>query len=645
MDIGLPTGGGSSANALGLSADGKVVVGYASFASGPRAFRWTETGGFQNLGGLGGDRASRAYGVSGDGDTIVGSATDPTSGQSRAFFWTAATGVQGLALRPGGFFSHAAAISSDGGTIVGSASGATGSESAARWTASGGLLNLGTLGGSTSTANAVSANGSVIVGNSNDANQSVRAFRWTEAGGMQSLGDLAGLSTPIAYARGVSGDGNTVVGLAYTPDYDRRAFRWVQASGMQSLGTIDNGRYAEANAISANGQVIVGLSENGRTNRSIAFRHTEAGGMQTIEQWLTANGVTVDAGFVTSRATATNADGSVVVGALNSSSGERSFIARVAPPGLSGAIDLESYMAGVMSTSLTLAMPNQQADLVIHGLHGNPVRGLPSAGQPTAWVSGDIGQQKHGSDNGRAGAGEFGYARSYHQQLSIKLAIGQTYSKQDLALGGSSKVQGIYVMPEAIYRLPGKLLASVSGYLNRGDADIQRGYLNAGTPDISSGSAATQSTGLRLRLDAMDALKWGKAAVSPYISLTQLNTKRKGYTESGGSFAVQWDEAKSRSTQLRVGADGVYALRQGIDLLSRLEGLHNGQGTVTGASGQVIGLNAFSGASLQQRRTSLRAGAGVDAKVGPGTASFMLNATTQGAQPSLWAYAHYAVAF
>ena len=131
--IWLGTLGGDVSNAYGVSADGSVVVGMARNAAGQeRAFRWTASGGMQDLGTLGGG-GSWAYGVSADGAVVVGGATNAAS-QPRAFRWTAANGMQGLGTLPGGSYSYAYGVSADDAMVVGSAKNAAGRNRAVRWT-------------------------------------------------------------------------------------------------------------------------------------------------------------------------------------------------------------------------------------------------------------------------------------------------------------------------------------------------------------------------------------------------------------------------------------------------------------------------------------------------------------------------------
>lgn len=76
-----------SSSAHAVSADGSVIVGSGTSASGTEAFKWTSAGGMIGLGNLtGGTFDSSASGISADGSVIVGRGY--SSSGKEAFRWT-----------------------------------------------------------------------------------------------------------------------------------------------------------------------------------------------------------------------------------------------------------------------------------------------------------------------------------------------------------------------------------------------------------------------------------------------------------------------------------------------------------------------------------------------------------------------------
>jgi probable HAF family extracellular repeat protein len=137
-----PLSGSTSTIALGVSADGSVVVGNSyvpscfecmpSVLSRNNAVRWTNQGAATLLGQVpGGDRGSVARAVSADGSVIVGMSLfnpdDPLTG-SEAFVWTPEAGMQslfsvllmqGATGLSGWTLLDATGVSADGRTIAG----------------------------------------------------------------------------------------------------------------------------------------------------------------------------------------------------------------------------------------------------------------------------------------------------------------------------------------------------------------------------------------------------------------------------------------------------------------------------------------------------------------------------------------------
>src|SRR5215813_9710210 len=213
-----------------------------------------------------------------------------------------AQSFSGVGFLPGGTSSSAAAVNADGTVVVGQ-SGSTSGDRAFRWTAAGGMVNMGVLPGGhySSWAGGVSADGSVIIGASDSAG-GYRAFRWTASGGMVDLGmppDGGGAGeAQNSYGHGVSGDGQVAVGMT---DPITDGFRWSSAA-MFSLGTL-GGSYSDTYAANFDGTVLVGDSTYGSGNN--AYRWTQAEGMV----WLGTL-----PGGISSSAKAISNDGRVIVG-------------------------------------------------------------------------------------------------------------------------------------------------------------------------------------------------------------------------------------------------------------------------------------------------------------------------------------------
>ncbi|MCX8086322.1 MAG: autotransporter domain-containing protein [Rhodocyclaceae bacterium] len=636
----------TTTRATGVSGDGSTVVGYISTASGGQAYKWTESGGLVTLG-IPGNSAAR--GVSNNGSVIVGTSY---GSPLRAFVWNNGS-ISYITVDGSDVYGNA--VSSNGSVVVGGVyNSGSNTGYAYRWTSSGGLENLGKLtGDAEAVATAVNSNGSVVVGTSYGTyGANPKAFRWTSSG-MTGLGNLTGKTK--SEATGVSGDGSIVVGSSYSNDdkSDALAFRWT-SSGMTSLNTL-GGSASWANAISADGNVIVGDSYDS-SNQLRGFRWA-SNSMQSITDWLASAGVTVGSGIVPRTANATNADGCVVVGELDN--GE-AYVARAGCSsgsnkitaingGGSGLISVQQISNTLTQAAANVGITLQSVGVVLHGAHSRPLSRRVEAGKHAFWVAGDLGRDEHGERDGNLGLAEVGLGRNFGP-LQVNAALGHTWSKFAQPLDSHIKHEGSFLFAEGLLPLSGGkddgLWAVLMGYHHWGDAKIRRGYLNAGLPDHSTGQPGVRSWAVSLGLEWQNLVKSADFSLSPYANLTHTRAKVDAYTETGGAWPAAFAGRSESTNDLRIGANAVKTLGA-AKLLGTLEATHRFEDRAAAATATILGPGGFTvtvpGQSYE--RTWLRAGLGIEGKLGGGQGSLMLNATSRGEMPSYWLAASWRMAF
>ncbi len=322
-----------------ISADGSSVVGNAFDETGSQSFRWTRTGGFEGLGRISGDVSRNiAFNVNADGSVVVGRDEQPDNVQ--AFRWTKTTGMVGA----GSHTSEFNTVSADGSIGAGRFNDApadAGSELplAGTWTSSGGWHALN---GATPDSNSfgISDGGSIVVG----VNEN-HAFRWTAVGGLIDIGPTGRVPTH-SIARDVSADGAVVVGDGGNGE-DAHAFRWTAAGGIKFLEPFDLTQTTFAYATNADGSIIVG-----EMAFSSPFIWDEQNGMRNLQTLLANGGANVH-GWTQMRAFGVSGDGHTIVGdGRNPSGNTEAWIATL--PGSPAAIPVPAALpAGAIMLGIT----------------------------------------------------------------------------------------------------------------------------------------------------------------------------------------------------------------------------------------------------------------------------------------------------
>lgn len=652
-------------NALAISGNGSYVAGRGNDVDGrARALLYDRiTGAVTDLGDLGGGHA-RANDVS-DGGVATGASVD-ADGRELAFRWTAFEGMQSLGslngfADPG--MSAGLGISDDGTRIVGYSTRLdTGALPHAFVWIEG--ATTGVVGNPqmfqlegldperAASATAISGNGIFAVGWGVDpgSGASRRALRWDLSQittvGTATPDDLGTLGGSFAEATAVSRDGRVVVGYSsLSTSWNSHAFRWVEGgtggvSGnpqMQDLGTL-GGPSSQATAVSGDGAVVVGWSEAPGTSFFQAFRWTETTGMVSVADWLSANGVGVGSMALT-EANGVSDDGSVIVGQMEDPDDPgvtRAYIARVSDVG-SGLMDVLEYNRTLYGAAQLSRIGQNLAWLPMNGSHHRPLMDYPTLpGGTCFWVNGDLAHYGNGRD-ATGGLAEAGLcADLFEGQMRVGLGLGTSHARQDLMTGGSSKLDGQYVIGEIDWRPQGTpILLSLTGLYGGWDADIRRSYTNGGSLTTSQGDTNVRAGIVRLRADWQNALTLGSTTVNPFVSLAVGRTVVDGYTETFGSFPARFDAQTLVTGEGRLGILARTALGATTTLGGSLELVH-ATGDAARARGQVLGLYGFDYGGGTTRETWVRVGADLDQKIGErALLSLAVHAATRGYDATL----------
>ena len=282
-----------------VSANGEVVVGTRRHDA--QAVRWTAAGGTAGLGYLEPDHSSsEAVGVSADGSVVVGHSE---SGTRWGFRWSAPSGM--IAVQEWGLQGYISDVSGDGRTIIGGIGTQPG-----RWTAETGFVPIGLgawIGGGFSAA---SQDGTVLAGSA-WRGEPTEAVRWNAGDGIVNLSGLPEYAIGNIYsaATDVSADGSVIVGWSdVQSDYGvpprPLAFRFTADTGMIVL---DSSSDSWASGVAGDGSVVVG------SRYGSAFIWDPTNGMRSLHDVLTDLGVDVT-GWQLERALAISADGSTIIG-------------------------------------------------------------------------------------------------------------------------------------------------------------------------------------------------------------------------------------------------------------------------------------------------------------------------------------------
>jgi len=317
----------------------------------------------------------------------------------------------------------------------------------------------------------------------------------------------------------------------------------------------------------------------------------------------------------------------------------------VLTPTQPSAVTRDAVYQSVASTIAAMSQLRNVGNIILNGMHGDPLMRLAPANQSTAWVAGDLGRDDHAGRDGYLGATEFGVAHNTGA-VQFGLSLGNAFGRQASELGGFTRFEGNYVLGEGIAFVPGTpLVATVSGLYQIGDIASNRGYEVAADRVYSTGSSGVRTTGGAIRLDWKDAVLWKGLQVTPFSKFSLVNTKIDAFSEVGGSFPAEFSRRNETIYEQSLGITFNYGLSQSVKLRAIVEGVHRFNEKGQGSEGKFAALPSLNTQGAEFRQDWLRTSFGVSAPLGPGIFSISANATTCGEQASAWLASSYQVNF
>ena len=557
---------------------------------------------------------STANGVSANGSVVVGTA-DSSSDNARAVRWV--DGKMSYLKGPDAITqSRAVSVSSDGSVIVGNYMTSLGHYQAFRWTQNQGMVGLGSLDSSipVSYGNAVSADGSTVVGFTYSPN-GTEAFRWKE-GTMTGLGVLHLPSTRggLSVARAVSENGSVVVGSSDNQHGQREAFRWVNGT-MTGLGFLDNHHTSYALDVSGDGNAVVGFNKGPDSQKG--FYWTPSLGMISIDELMKSKGVDLK-GQSINNAKGISLDGSLIYG--------NHYIFNIVHGGF---ITLEGLYQSLDDMESVSPIVNNMGQLSMSRLtsvaSGHAPRsqvrssenskgmssGDPMPGRLDLWMVGSFGTNLELNSDDINLSGGLGLS---WETDNWRFGGGLFADSRDLETGynGSQDISALGPGAFVTYSPEGTGFEfRVSSLWQSVDLDLTRGYMNGAGYATSSGSTEAEVFSLSGQVQWTGNIS-ETLSLTPFIEYTWQTTRVDAYTESGGPFPANFDSRDENSNLIRTGLRADVALIDKLDTWVWGAWNHRLEDTSTGMSGSATGIGAFAypGAPIDQDWADVGIGAG-----------------------------------